>query len=229
MCFIPQFDHQITVPFLPYFIWSMQQPGGSTSRGSTSRAVAQRGSGALPAPPPLQHTVSSRRWGILRLARPSTVASSMKYMLPQAPNEGEEVLASGTIVFNNANSMIRTKSEAKFAVVDTSIAVEQLMELLDGWQMQQPSVLISVTGSANLSVSHVQEEYVRNGLASAARATNAWVFTGGMDTGVMALTGSAMQSMNLSKALTTPCIGIAPWRKVGSVCVTIPRRARVAP
>ena len=47
----------------------------------------------------------------------------------------------------------------------------------------------------------------RHGLAKAAQATNAWVFTGGTDSGVMQLVGQAIAEYNVSCA----CIGVVTW------------------
>ena len=125
----------------------------------------------------------------------------------------EDIIVKGTIIFNNEHTRTRVKAEARFAVVQHETPPQELLNLLESWQLTQPSVLISVTGSATLSMEHTLTQYVKRGLAAAARSTNAWVFSGGMDRGVMELTGQAMHEATTSKDVT-PCIGVAPWRKV---------------
>ena len=60
------------------------------------------------------------------------------------------------------------------------------------WKIPRPEVLISVTGGAQDFVlsSRLQRVFDR-GLVSAAASTNAWVVTGGTDTGVMKIVASA--------------------------------------
>ena len=137
---------------------------------------------------------------------------------PRAGSSGtHDILSRGTIMFNNENTSKRAKLSAKFAVVSHQTPKPTLISLLEEtWQLPSPSVLISVTGSAELKMEHTLKEFVRHGLASAARSTSAWVFTGGTDSGVMALTGAAMRQVitDSSRGLQGACIGIAPWSKV---------------
>eukprot|EP00966_Prymnesium_polylepis_P005201 119818-Prymnesium_polylepis.1 len=56
------------------------------------------------------------------------------------------------------------------------------------FNLQEPSILLEVTGSAgSLEVRPRLQDLFSHGLAKAAQATNAWVFTGGTESGVMQL------------------------------------------
>ena len=140
--------------------------------------------------------------------------SQFDHVAPKRGAPRPEILAKGRIFFNTERSSRAGKIEAaRYAVVSHRVAIEHMIQILDSWELPRMSVLISVTGSAKLTMEHSLQEFVRHGLASAARSTNAWVFTGGMDVGVMALTGAAMRPA-VRRNEGTPCIGIAPYRKV---------------
>lgn len=73
-------------------------------------------------------------------------------------------------------------------------------------------MLISVTGSAaSLTLTSQLQRVFDRGLAQAAAMTNAWIFTGGTDSGVMKLVGEAMHKGGL---VDVPVVGIAPWNAV---------------
>lgn len=61
------------------------------------------------------------------------------------------------------------------------------------WGLKLPSVIFSVTGSAQFN--HLDpriEDYFKQGLAVAAGSAEAWVLSGGSSTGVMELVGKAL-------------------------------------
>ena len=97
--------------------------------------------------------------------------------------------------------------------------------LLSYWRIERPSVLLSLTGSAqSLSLEPRLEHFLTEGLESAARSTRAWVITGGMDEGVMGIAGRALKSRNTNVQAdvvkwTTPLIGIAPLNKTTNGCI----------
>ena len=102
---------------------------------------------------------------------------------------------------------------AKFIVVEYSadpIAVTRVVT--EVWRERTPSVLLSITGgAAALDISPELEADFVDGLRKAALSADAWVFTGGTDAGVMALTGKALVA---SSGERTPCIGLTSWSKV---------------
>ena len=98
----------------------------------------------------------------------------------------------------------------KFAVVGSENSELAIVKLLQAWLPQPPSVILSITGSAQaMNLPNALEKLFCDGLAAAAQASQAWVFTGGMDSGVMALTGRAFESRS-----SIPIIGFAPYRMV---------------
>jgi len=79
------------------------------------------------------------------------------------------------------------------------------------WMMEPASVLISITGGAqDFKLQPRLLKAFRHGLAKAAQATNAWVFTGGTDSGVMALVGDALSDAQCSAKM----VGICTWASV---------------
>ncbi|EOD41749.1 hypothetical protein EMIHUDRAFT_94981 [Emiliania huxleyi CCMP1516] len=108
-------------------------------------------------------------------------------------------------------------SEASFACLAADTELNLVAELLKAnWRLRPPSVLLSVTGSAqDMALEPHLELLFKRGLAESARSTNAWVITGGTDSGVMALAGAAIAENSSARGELTPCIGIAPFR-----CVT---------
>ena len=102
---------------------------------------------------------------------------------------------------------------AKFIVVEYSadpIAVTRVVT--EVWRERTPSVLLSITGgAAALDISPELEADFVDGLRKAALSADAWVFTGGTDAGVMALTGKALVA---SSGERTPCIGLTSFSKV---------------
>jgi len=76
------------------------------------------------------------------------------------------------------------------------------------WQMEPASVLISITGGAqDFKLQPRLLKAFKHGLAKAAQATNAWVFTGGTDSGVMQLVGEALSETQSSAKM----IGVVTW------------------
>ena len=76
------------------------------------------------------------------------------------------------------------------------------------WQLEMPSVIFSVTGTAlPFELRRRYLEVFSAGLVNATRNTNAWVVTGGTGVGVMRLIGDALSRFQ-SREVT---LGIAPW------------------
>ena len=101
------------------------------------------------------------------------------------------------------------------------------------WNLPPPSVLISVNGGAQtLDITPKQAAVFRHGLLDAARQasgggdedqqkTSAWIFTGGTDSGVMALAGKTMHGDD--EGPTIPLIGVASWGVVSQRAYMDPR------
>jgi hypothetical protein len=101
---------------------------------------------------------------------------------------------------------------AQFIRVSDSTSCAALSHFLEKyWRLRRPDVLISVTGSAaTLQLTAGLQRVFDRGLATAAAMTNAWIFTGGTDSGVMKLVGEAMHKHGLD----VPLVGVAPWGAV---------------
>ena len=76
-------------------------------------------------------------------------------------------------------------------VASRSTSVGLLAHFLEKfWKLPRPDVLLSVTGSAaSLQLTSTLQRVFDRGLANASAMTNAWIFTGGTDSGVMKLVG----------------------------------------
>lgn len=122
------------------------------------------------------------------------------------------------------------REPAKVAIVDTrepspgGLADRVAVLLDDEWQVDElfgkPTVAILVAGGAQAFKLRPRVDRVfREGLVKAARMTNAFVFTGGMATGVMKRVGEA-----LANHPDIPCIGMPLYGNVLD-CEQIARRA----
>ena len=76
------------------------------------------------------------------------------------------------------------------------------------WSLTTPSVILDFTGTAQgiFAPRPILKERFSNALLGVAESTNAWLVTGGTNTGVMALVGEAIAER---KQVKTPAIGIA--------------------
>ena len=101
---------------------------------------------------------------------------------------------------------------ARFIRVSDTTSCAALSHFLEKfWRLPRPDVLISVTGSAaTLTLTANLQRVFDRGLAMAAAMTNAWIFTGGTDSGVMKLVGEAIHKYGLD----VPLVGVAPWGAV---------------
>uniref|UniRef100_UPI00398E47A7 transient receptor potential cation channel subfamily M member 3 n=1 Tax=Pristiophorus japonicus TaxID=55135 RepID=UPI00398E47A7 len=80
------------------------------------------------------------------------------------------------------------------------------------WQLDLPKLLISIHGGLqNFELQPKLKQVFGKGLIKAAMTTGAWIFTGGVNTGVIRHVGDALKD-HASKSRGRICIiGIAPW------------------
>ena len=117
--------------------------------------------------------------------------------------------------------------QARYACVDSETNPNDVFKLLNEcWKLKRPSVLISVTGSAqDIDLEPRLATEFEKGLSMAASCTEGWVVTGGTDTGVMSLVGKALQQRKLEHMYdgqqlpsplreVPPLIGIVPFGAV---------------
>ena len=109
-------------------------------------------------------------------------------------------------------SFLSGSRAARFIRVSDSTSCAALSHFLEKfWRLPRPDIVISVTGSAaTLQLTATLQRVFDRGLATAAAMTNAWIFTGGTDSGVMKLVGEAMHKYGLD----VPLVGVAPWGAV---------------
>ncbi|CAN9506567.1 unnamed protein product [Ophioblennius macclurei] len=84
--------------------------------------------------------------------------------------------------------------------------------MVKDWQLELPTLLISVHGGLqNFDLAPKLKQVFGKGLIKAAVTTGAWIFTGGVSTGVIRHVGDALKDHS-SKSRGKMCaIGIAPW------------------
>jgi transient receptor potential cation channel subfamily M protein 2 len=107
------------------------------------------------------------------------------------------------------------RNNSKYLRIETNTNVSSLLKLMvEYWNMEIPTLLISVTGGAqNFTMKPRLKEVFRHGLVKAAESTGAWIVTGGTNTGVMKHVGEAIRDYTIrhgSKNMIST-IGIATW------------------
>ena len=77
------------------------------------------------------------------------------------------------------------------------------------WKMEMPSVIFSVTGSAEeFTLRPKFRDTFMSALLNATRSTNAWIVTGGSDSGIMKLVGDTLaRGKQMETALAVSCWG----------------------
>lgn len=117
--------------------------------------------------------------------------------------------AYGVINFQGGSHSYR----AKYVRLSHDSRPENILRLmLKEWHMELPKILISVHGGVQNFELHPRiKQVVGKGLVKAAVTTGAWIFTGGVNTGVAKHVGDALKEhcSRSSKKICT--IGIAPW------------------
>uniref|UniRef100_A0A9J7WW53 Transient receptor potential cation channel, subfamily M, member 1b n=1 Tax=Cyprinus carpio carpio TaxID=630221 RepID=A0A9J7WW53_CYPCA len=80
------------------------------------------------------------------------------------------------------------------------------------WQLELPTLLISVHGGLqNFDLQPKLKQVFGKGLIKAAVTTGAWIFTGGVSTGVIRHVGDALKDHSSKSRGKVCAIGIAPW------------------
>ncbi|XP_043934418.1 transient receptor potential cation channel subfamily M member 1 [Protopterus annectens] len=80
------------------------------------------------------------------------------------------------------------------------------------WQLELPKLLISVHGGLqNFELQPKLKHVFGKGLIKAAMTTGAWIFTGGVNTGVIRHVGDALKDHSSKSRGKICAIGIAPW------------------
>ncbi|XP_067087014.1 LOW QUALITY PROTEIN: transient receptor potential cation channel subfamily M member 3-like [Osmerus mordax] len=117
--------------------------------------------------------------------------------------------AFGTIEFQGGGH----SNKAMYVRVSYDTKPDLLLHLMTKeWQLDLPKLLISVHGGLqNFELQPKLKQVFGKGLITAAMTTGAWIFTGGVNTGVIRHVGDALKD-HASKSRGKICtIGIAPW------------------
>ncbi|XP_018114261.1 transient receptor potential cation channel subfamily M member 3 isoform X2 [Xenopus laevis] len=117
--------------------------------------------------------------------------------------------AFGTIEFQGGGH----SNKAMYVRLSFDTKPDLLLHLMTKeWQLELPKLLISVHGGLqNFELQPKLKQVFGKGLIKAAMTTGAWIFTGGVNTGVIRHVGDALKD-HASKSRGKICtIGIAPW------------------
>uniref|UniRef100_UPI00358EF2B9 transient receptor potential cation channel subfamily M member 7 isoform X4 n=1 Tax=Myxine glutinosa TaxID=7769 RepID=UPI00358EF2B9 len=102
---------------------------------------------------------------------------------------------------------------AKYVRVSYDTRPELLLQLMvKEWQMELPKLLISVHGGLqNFKMHPKLRQVFGKGLIKAALTTGAWIFTGGINMGIVTHVGDALKEHSSRSCKKICTIGIAPW------------------
>ncbi|CAF1136823.1 unnamed protein product, partial [Didymodactylos carnosus] len=90
-----------------------------------------------------------------------------------------------------------------------SLAWHIVQFMRTAWNLPTPELIISVTGGAKFcNLTREMRNAFQQALISAVLTTDAWIFTGGTNSGVMKEVGNAVDKC---RQKTIPCIGICSW------------------
>ncbi|KAF7647376.1 hypothetical protein LDENG_00173200 [Lucifuga dentata] len=117
--------------------------------------------------------------------------------------------AYGTVEFQGGGLI----SKAMYIRVSYDSKPDQLLHLMvKDWQLELPTLLISVHGSLqNFDLPPKLKQVFGKGLIKAAITTGAWIFTGGVSTGVIRHVGDALKDHSSKSRGKVCAIGIVPW------------------
>uniref|UniRef100_A0A6Q2ZGI5 Transient receptor potential cation channel, subfamily M, member 1b n=1 Tax=Esox lucius TaxID=8010 RepID=A0A6Q2ZGI5_ESOLU len=117
--------------------------------------------------------------------------------------------AFGTIEFQGGGFI----NKAMYIRVSHDSKPDNLLHLMvKDWQLELPTLLISVHGGLqNFELQPKLKQVFGKGLIKAAVTTGAWIFTGGVSTGVIRHVGDALKDHSSKSRGKVCAIGIAPW------------------
>ncbi|KAM4592426.1 transient receptor potential cation channel subfamily M member 1-like [Odontesthes bonariensis] len=104
-------------------------------------------------------------------------------------------------------------NKAMYIRVSYDSKPDSLLHLMvKDWQLELPTLLISVHGGLqNFELPPKLKQVFGKGLIKAAVTTGAWIFTGGVSTGVIRHVGDALKDHSSKSRGKVCAIGIAPW------------------
>jgi hypothetical protein len=125
-------------------------------------------------------------------------------------DEDDRVIREPTAFRGNVRFFGSTKPAKPYLVLSDDSHPGKVRVMLEKqWGLLPPDLLISVTGGAmSFKSPHPKlEEIFRRAMMRAAIGSNAWIVTGGTNSGVMQLVGKAVDDYGSC----VPVIGITPW------------------
>ncbi|KFD52861.1 hypothetical protein M513_06171 [Trichuris suis] len=134
--------------------------------------------------------------------------------------------AYGTIEF----SRIPSQFKAQYIRLNNDTDPKHILELMQKvWKVKPPGLVISIhQGQTDFFLPSKLATKVRKGLAKVSMCTNAWVFTSGLDNGVVRYLSSFAEEggiIDYMQQLTL--IGVAPWGVISEQCDLIGQNAQV--
>ncbi|XP_041843463.1 transient receptor potential cation channel subfamily M member 1-like [Melanotaenia boesemani] len=104
-------------------------------------------------------------------------------------------------------------NKAMYIRVSYDSKPDSLLHLMvKDWQLELPTLLISVHGGLqNFDLPPKLKQVFGKGLIKASVTTGAWIFTGGVSTGVIRHVGDALKDHSSKSRGRVCAIGIAPW------------------
>ncbi|XP_044213224.1 transient receptor potential cation channel subfamily M member 1-like isoform X1 [Thunnus albacares] len=104
-------------------------------------------------------------------------------------------------------------NKAMYIRVSYDSKPDSLLHLMvKDWQLELPTLLISIHGGLqNFDLPPKLKQVFGKGLIKAAVTTGAWIFTGGVSTGVIRHVGDALKDHSSKSRGKVCAIGIAPW------------------
>ncbi|KAF6273414.1 transient receptor potential cation channel subfamily M member 1 [Rhinolophus ferrumequinum] len=107
-------------------------------------------------------------------------------------------------------------NKAMYVRVSYDTKPDSLLHLMvKDWQLELPKLLISVHGGVqNFEMQPKLKQVFGKGLIKAAVTTGAWIFTGGVSTGLTSHVGDALKDHSSKSRGRVCAIGIAPWGMV---------------
>ncbi|XP_076592281.1 transient receptor potential cation channel subfamily M member 1-like isoform X1 [Chaetodon auriga] len=128
---------------------------------------------------------------------------------PQKHTQTSPTDAYGVIEFQGGGQV----NKAMYIRVSNDTKPDHLLHLMvKDWQLELPTLLISVHGGLqNFDLPPKLKQVFGKGLIKAAVTTGAWIFTGGVTTGVIRHVGDALKDHSSKSRGKVCAIGIAPW------------------
>ena len=110
----------------------------------------------------------------------------------------------------------RRSAKSDYIRIPDNVDARHLLRFIkQQWRLPEPGILLHITGSAqNFDLPSKLVTPITAGVVHAAMVARAWIVTGGMDSGVMALVGNAIARER--HKVKGPLFGFAPWRGVQS-------------